>query len=178
MAINILAMTFQEQLQLLKFKTFQNDQATMLGYDEIFANRRVIIFSTPNPLPSIHQLLDFENNYNELVSLGVDQTYCISSDTFLVCPWAERQSQHILGLGDINNGFVGLVSEHYTIDKPVEDLSRLWQYAIVVNNGEPEQLWHNPIKSNISWKIVKNPKFRFYGVKIDTIKKYLLDNRK
>jgi peroxiredoxin len=168
-------MNFQQQLHALKFKTFRDNQTELLGYDDIFAGRRVIVFSTPSPLPSIHQLLDFDNNYKVLNELGIDQSYCISSDTFLVCPWAESLVKHVFGLGDIEQGFVRLVAEHYAINKPISDLSRLWQYAIIINNGEPEQLWHNPIKSNISWKIVKNPNFKFHGVKFESIKKYLLD---
>ena len=49
--------------------------------DDIFKGKKVILFSLPGaftPVCSEKQLPGFEKNYDKLLSLGVNEIYCIS----------------------------------------------------------------------------------------------------
>lgn len=166
-------MTFQEQLQSIQFKTFYNNQMQMVGYSDIFENSRTVVFSITNLLPSINQFLRFKNNYQELLSRGISKIVCVSSDSILIGPWAEKQSKDILGLADMDNRFVSALGNYYQIDKPVAHLARFWQYTAIINNGVPEQLWQNPTKVDTAWSIIKHPKFRYHGCWPNKVIEYL-----
>jgi peroxiredoxin len=166
-------MTFQQQLHSIQFKSFYNNQLQMLGYSDIFENSRTLIFSVPAPIPSIKHFMRFDNNLQTLTNLGITKVVCISSDYILIGPWAEKQSSIIRGLSDTNREFVSALAEYYKINKPVDHLSRFWQYTVIVNNGEPEHLWQNPIKVDTAWNIIKHPKFRYHGCGIKKVIEYL-----
>lgn len=164
------------QLQSITFKSFHNNQMQLLGYDDLFAGSRTLVFSVPAPLPSIKQFIKFENRYQELLDAGIDKIVCVSSDYLLIGPWADKQSKRILGLADVDQDFVLALATHYQIEKPVDYLARFWQYTVIVNNGNPEYLWQNPVKVGTSWSIIKHPKFRYHGCGPDKVLEYLDNN--
>jgi peroxiredoxin len=166
-------MTFQQQLQSVQFRTFDNNRSLIVGYDEIFAERKVLIFSTPSPLPAVFQFESYDDNYQTLINLGINQVFCTSSDTLLVAPWAEKHSDVIRGLADFEHKFVTLLATEYQIEKPIRDLVQFWQYVVVIDNGNPVQFWNNPIKNNTPWKIIKNPKFKYHNLDASTVIEYL-----
>ena len=63
--------------------------------DEIFKNKKIILFSLPGaftPVCSEKQLPGFEKNYDKLLSLGINEIYCISvNDGFVMNAWADQQ---------------------------------------------------------------------------------------
>ncbi|MDA7562233.1 site-2 protease family protein, partial [Candidatus Pelagibacter sp.] len=63
--------------------------------DEIFKGKKVILFSLPGaftPVCSEKQLPGFEENYDKLSSLGINEVYCISvNDGFVMNAWADQQ---------------------------------------------------------------------------------------
>jgi peroxiredoxin len=63
--------------------------------DEIFKGKKVILFSLPGaftPVCSEKQLPGFEENYDKLLGLGINEVYCISvNDGFVMNAWADQQ---------------------------------------------------------------------------------------
>lgn len=173
-------LNFQSVVQSLTFKTFYHNRAQQFGYDDLFANQRVIVFSIPNILSygPHQQIAKFHNSYEEFKALGIDDIYCVNSHDLLVGPFTDKHSKIIKGLADTSGEFVSSVARYYNIDKPKDILNSVWQYIIILNNGVPEQFWQNPVKANMSLSIIKNRNYTFHGLTVDKVKKYLLDNKK
>jgi peroxiredoxin len=171
-------MTFQKQLELCTFKSYYANSVQTLDYSKLFANRRTLVFSVPAPLPSINRLLKFCNNYQNLTDRGIDRIVCVSSDYPLIGPWADKQSDQIRGLADIDRKFVSALAEYYAVDKPLEHLARHWQYTVLINNGVPEKLWQNPVPVDTAWKIIKHPQFRYHGIGPGKVIEYLDSGKK
>ena len=64
--------------------------------DKIFKGKKVILFSLPGaftPVCSEKQLPGFEENYDKLLGLGINEVYCISvNDGFVMNAWADQQN--------------------------------------------------------------------------------------
>lgn len=61
--------------------------------DEIFAGRRVVVFALPGaftPTCSSTHLPGFEEKYQQLLDLGIDEVYCLSvNDAFTMYQWGK-----------------------------------------------------------------------------------------
>ena len=166
-------MSFSNQLKSISFKTFQDKQFKIYGFDELFAHSRTLVVSIPVIFPSPTYLLQFDKNHQLLLDAGISKIICVSSNTSLIGPWAEKHSQLILGVYDFEQSFVSLLAQYYQTKKPIDHLVRFWQYNCIVNNGEPEQLWQNPVKVNTPWWIVKNPDFIYRSLGPIPVLEYL-----
>ena len=113
--------------------------------DDILKKKRVIIFSLPGaftPVCSEKQLPGFEKNYDKLLSLGIDEVYCISvNDGFVMNAWAEQQKLiKVKVLPDGNADFtrsMGMLVEK----KHVGFGLRSWRYCAIINDGIIEKWW-------------------------------------
>lgn len=116
--------------------------------DEIFANKRVVIFSLPGaftPTCSTFQVPGYEANYDKIRSLGIDEVYVISvNDAFVMRKWMIDQKIEKLKFIPDGNG-------HFTkgmdmlVDK--ENLGfgvRSWRYSAVISNGMVEKMFVEP----------------------------------
>lgn len=170
--------SFSLNLKQIEFKTFYRNQMATFGYDDLFAGRRVIVFSINNSFAtnSGEQLEQFEIAYSNLKSLGVDDIYAVDSDDWLIGPMVDKRRTDIRGLPDRNMDFVKLVSEYYNINKDVSILAKKWQYMVIITDGRPEKLWHTPFKEGTALSIMKDATVRYRGLTIDKIEKYLVDN--
>ena len=109
---------------------------------EIFSGKRVVVFALPGaftPTCTEQQLPGFEEAYDNIKALGVDEVYCLSvNDAFVMNAWFESLGiQKVKALPDGNGAFTS--SAGMAVRK--EDLGfavRSWRYTIVVNNGELE----------------------------------------
>ena len=111
---------------------------------EIFGGRRVVVFSLPGaftPTCSTSQVPGFEEAYQEMIDLGVDDVYVISvNDTFVMRKWMIDQGVKNIkfipdGTGEFTEGMGALVCK--------DNLgfgNRSWRYAMVVNNGQIEYM--------------------------------------
>ena len=120
--------------------------------DEIFAGRKVLIFSLPGaftPTCSTYQLPDFEDLYFRFVDKGIEDIYCVSvNDSFVMNKWAQDQGIKNVkvipdGSGDFTRGMNMLVTK--------DNLGfglRSWRYAAVIDNGEITQMFIEPGKEN------------------------------
>ena len=162
------ALNFQSALQLLTFKTLYHNQAQQFGYDNLFLNQRVVVFSMPTMFGHMSKV--FLKSFDTPLP-NIDNTYCISSYSPLVGPWADKHSS-IMGLYEPGE-FSCNIAKQYGIDKPVRDITMFWQYIIILNNGVPEKFWHNPVKADMSFALFKNPKYAFHGLSVEKVKEYL-----
>ena len=68
--------------------------------EDYFKGKRIVLFSLPGaftPTCTSNQLPGFENNYESIKSMNVDEIYCCSvNDTFVMNAWAE-----VLGIKNV-----------------------------------------------------------------------------
>lgn len=116
--------------------------------DDYFENKRVVAFSLPGaftPTCSTYQVPGFEKNYKDILSLGIDEIYCISvNDSFVMNKWAKDQGvQNIKMIPDgsgIFTRYMGMLVQKDNLGFG----SRSWRYAMVVNNGVVEKWFEEP----------------------------------
>ena len=171
--------SFSHKLKQITFKTFHRNQLVTFDYDELFSNRRVLIFSINNSYTRCSGLhiKSFELAYQKLLDLGLDNVYAIDSSDRLIGPMMDKKSTDIVGLPDRDLEFVNAVAKLTNNNNDIKDLARLWQYVIIINSGEPEKLWSSPFKKQTSLSVLKNPTLRYRGLGVNIIEKYLVDNQ-
>jgi len=118
--------------------------------DDLFANKRVIVFSLPGaytPTCSTYQLPGFENNAGKFRELGIDEIYVLSvNDSFVMNKWIQAQGvKNIKPIPDGNGEFTKAMD--MLVDKSNLGFGhRTWRYAMVVDNGEIEKMFVEPGK--------------------------------
>ena len=118
--------------------------------NDLFAGKRVVVFSLPGaftPTCSTFQLPGYDLAYDEFISLGIDEIYCISvNDSFVMNAWFKSQAiNNVKPIPDGSGEFT------YAMGMSVNKANlgfgfRSWRYAMVVNDGEIEQLFEEPGK--------------------------------
>ena len=107
---------------------------------EIFDGKKVVVFALPGaftPTCSSQQLPGYEEKYDELKALGVDEVYCLSvNDAFVMNAWARDQKIEKVkvlpdGSGVFTQGMGMLVNKDH-----VGFGMRSWRYSMYVDNGE------------------------------------------
>lgn len=113
--------------------------------DEVFNGKRVIVFSLPGaftPTCSTTHLPRYEELYDEIKSLGIDEIYCMSvNDAFVMYQWGKNLgAEKVKLLPDGNADFtrgMGML-----VDKSNLGFGqRSWRYSIVVDNGKVEKVF-------------------------------------
>jgi peroxiredoxin len=117
---------------------------------DYFAGKRVVVFSLPGaftPTCSNYQLPGYDTLYSEFEELGIDEVYCISvNDSFVMNAWFKQQGvKNVKPIPDGSGEFT------YAMGMSVTKANlgfgfRSWRYAMVVNDGEIEQLFEEPGK--------------------------------
>lgn len=172
--------SFSRNLKQLTFKTFYCNQVETFDYDNLFADRRVLVFSITNSYTrcsGVH-IKSFESNYQRLLELGLDDVYAVDSVDWLIGPMMDKKKTEIRGLPDRDMSFIKSVAEYAGRTENINELCNWWRYVIIINNGEPEKIWFSPFKSNSSLVIRKNFDLRYRGLEVDKIEKYLIDSPK
>ncbi len=119
-----------------------------LTTDELFAGKRVVVFSLPGaftPTCSTSHLPRYEELYDDFTALGVDQVVCLSvNDAFVMYQWGKSQGANkVFLLPDGNGEFsrkMGMLVDKSNLGFGM----RSWRYAMVVNDGEIEQMFVEP----------------------------------
>jgi thioredoxin-dependent peroxiredoxin len=119
---------------------------------EIFGGKRIVIFSLPGaftPTCSSTHLPRYEELYEEIKGLGIDEIYCVSvNDAFVMFQWgknlgAEKVKLLPDGNGEFTRGMGMLV------DKTNLGFGqRSWRYSMVVNDGNVEKVFAEEGYSN------------------------------
>jgi peroxiredoxin len=119
---------------------------------EMFENKRVLIFSLPGaftPTCSSEQLPAFEENYDAIKDMGIDEIYVSSvNDGFVMNAWAEQQKlTKVKVLPDGNAEFTR--SMGMLIDKKHLGFGlRSWRYCAIINDGIVEKWWQEEGMNN------------------------------
>ena len=121
-----------------------------LTTSEIFDNKRVVVFALPGaftPTCSNFQLPGYDLSFHEFQALGIDEVWCLSvNDAFVMNAWFKSQNiQNVKPIPDGSGDFT------YAMGMSVNKANlgfgfRSWRYAMVVNDGEIEQLFEEPGK--------------------------------
>ena len=118
--------------------------------NDLFAGKRVVVFSLPGaftPTCSTYQLPGYDEKFEEFQALGIDEVYCLSvNDSFVMNAWFKQQG--VLNVKPIPDGSGEFT---YAMGMSVNKANlgfgfRSWRYAMVVNDGEVEQLFEEPGK--------------------------------
>jgi peroxiredoxin len=119
-----------------------------LSSETIFAGRRVAVFSLPGaftPVCSTRQCPAYEELYDELRSLDIDEVYCVSvNDAFVMFQWARHLSIKKIQLLPDGSG-------HFTrrmgmlVNKDHLGFGyRSWRYSMVVADTVIERFFCEP----------------------------------
>jgi len=116
--------------------------------EELFKDRRVVLFSLPGaftPTCSTMQVPGFENRYDTIKALGVDEVYVISvNDTFVMRKWMiDQKVEKIKFIPDGNGDFtakMGMLVDKFNLGFG----QRSWRYAAVIENMEVEKWFEEP----------------------------------
>ena len=105
---------------------------------DLFQGKRVVVFSLPGAFTTIcstKQLPSFEEAYDEFISLGIDEVYCISvNDSFVMNAWFKDQGiKKVKAIPDGNAFFTGQMNQ-LVLKNNLGFGFRSWRYAMVVND--------------------------------------------
>jgi peroxiredoxin len=112
---------------------------------DLFDGKRVVLFALPGaftPTCSTYQLPGFEEKYDEFISSGIDEIYCLSvNDAFVMNAW--KKELKIEKVKMIPDG-----SCHFTRSLNMDVLKsnvgfgiRSWRYAAIIDNGVIEKFF-------------------------------------
>lgn len=127
------------------FHTRQNNEWVDVSSDELFKNRKVIVFALPGAFTPTCSSTHLPR-YNELAPVffaqGIDEIICLSvNDTFVMNAWKEDQdAENIRFIPDGNGEF----SEGMSMLVDKNDLGfgkRSWRYSMLVNDGVIEKMF-------------------------------------
>lgn len=139
------------------FPVRSNDSWTKLSTKDIFANKKVIVFSLPGaftPTCSSTHLPRYEELYQTFKNEGIDSVYCVSvNDSFVMNEWAQAQEiENVQLIPDGNTTFTNAMG--MLVDK--EDLGfgkRSWRYSMLVENGKVVKHFVEPDKEDDPFEV-------------------------
>ncbi len=151
----------QQRVPNITFKTRVRDESVEgpnpfrwqdVTSDDIFSGKRVVVFALPGaftPTCSSTHLPGFEEKYDELKNLGVDEVYCLSvNDAFTMYQWGLHQGvQKVKLLPDGSGDFTRAMGMLVKKDNLGFGL-RSWRYSMLVEDGEITGLFVEPGKQD------------------------------
>ena len=140
------------QVPQVNFRVRELGEWVDTNTDTYFKGKRVVLFSLPGaftPTCSNQQLPGFEKQVELFKTYNIDEIYCMSvNDSFVMNAWATDQKLENVkvipdGNGEFTQGMGMLVQKR---DKCFGN--RSWRYAMVVNDGNIEQMFVEPNKKD------------------------------
>jgi len=137
-----------QKVPSVAFHTRQGHEWVDVTTDEIFTNKRVIVFSLPGaftPTCSSSHVPRFNQLEPVFKANGIDEIICMSvNDAFVMNEWkVEQGADNITFIPDGNGEFsegMGML-----VDKDAIGFGkRSWRYAMVVDNGVVEKMFIEP----------------------------------
>ena len=137
-----------QKVPSVAFHTRQGHAWVDVTTDEIFANKRVVLFSLPGaftPTCSSSHVPRFNQLEPVFKANGIDEIICMSvNDAFVMNEWkVEQGADNITFIPDGNGEFsegMGML-----VDKDAIGFGkRSWRYAMVVDNGVVEKMFIEP----------------------------------
>lgn len=120
--------------------------------DDVFPGKKVVVFALPGaftPTCSSTHLPGYEESYDELKSLGVDEVYCLSvNDAFTMYQWGRHMGvEKVKLLPDGSGEFTRLMGMLVKKDN-LGFGDRSWRYSMLVDDGHITALFSEPGKSD------------------------------
>jgi peroxiredoxin len=120
--------------------------------DDIFKGKKIVVFALPGaytPTCSSTHLPGFDEKYQEMIDLGVDEVYCLSvNDTFTMFQWSKHLGvKNVKMLPDGNGDFTRMMG--MLVKK--ENLGfgeRSWRYSMYVEDKKIVKLFSEPGQSD------------------------------
>ena len=116
--------------------------------DEIFKGKRIVVFSLPGaftPTCSSTHLPGYEEKYDEIKKLGIDEVYCLSvNDAFVMYQWSLKQE--VKNVKMLPDGSANFTRQMGMLVKK-DDLGfgmRSWRYSMVVDDLNIEAMFIEP----------------------------------
>jgi peroxiredoxin len=137
-----------------QFLRYSENCFNFLTWQEITRNRRVLMVSvtrrkSPFVATYVRHLAVWAKMYQQW---GVDQVYLITDDQRYNVIAVDTLSQGLPVLGDVGHEFVAELGQHCNLQHHLpRDLSQYWNYQALINNGELERVFYQPMDN-----LVKN----------------------
>ena len=115
---------------------------------DVFKGKKIVLFALPGaftPTCSSTHLPGYEEKYDELKALGVDEVYCLSvNDAFVMYQWGRNQDINKVkllpdGSADFTKGMGMLVKKNN-----LGFGERSWRYSMFVDDGKVEKIFVEP----------------------------------
>ena len=138
------------QVPQVNFRVRELGEWVDTNTDTYFKGKRVVLFSLPGaftPTCSNQQLPGFEKQVELFKTYNIDEIYCMSvNDSFVMNAWATDQKLENVkvipdGIGQFTQEMGMLCQKR---DKCFGQ--RSWRYAMIVNDGNIEQMFVEPGK--------------------------------
>ena len=138
------------QVPQVNFRVRELGEWVDTNTDTYFKGKRVVLFSLPGaftPTCSNEQLPGYEKQVELFKTYNIDEIYCMSvNDSFVMNAWATDQKlENVKVIPDGNGQFtqeIGMLCQKR--DKCFGQ--RSWRYAMIVNDGNIEQMFVEPGK--------------------------------
>ena len=121
----------------------ENGEFVVKNTDDLFRGKRVLIFGLPGaftPTCSSYQLPGFEEAYDEIISLGIDEVYCVSvNDGFVMNAWAKDQNIQKVKLIPDGNVYLTRSLGMNVMKSNLGFGMRSWRYAAIYNDCKLEK---------------------------------------
>lgn len=133
-----------DKLPSVTLKTFGGDGPEEISTDDIFAEKKVVLFALPGaftPGCSAAHLPGYVVNVDAIKAKGVDTVACLAvNDAFVMGAWGKAQNaEHILMLADGDGEFTKAVD--LELDLRGKGLGvRSQRYAMIVEDGVVKNL--------------------------------------
>lgn len=113
--------------------------------DELFKGKKIVLFALPGaftPTCSSTHLPGYEEKYNELKALGVDDVICLSvNDAFVMFQWAKNLgAEKVRLLPDGSGEFTDKMNMLVRKDN-LGFGARSWRYSMYVEDGEIKKMF-------------------------------------
>ena len=135
-----MAIKIGDKLPSLSFKVLAEGDVKELAFDDIFTNKKVVLFAVPGsftPTCSEQHLPGFIELHDQIKEKGIDAIACISvNDPFVMKAWADDSSVYdkILMLADWDGSFTKAVGMTLDLSDPGLGV-RSSRYSMLVDNG-------------------------------------------
>ena len=135
----------QYEVPQVQFVFRENGEFVNRTSSDLFDGKRVVLFSLPGaftPTCSAYQLPGFEEKYDDFISSGIDDIYCISvNDGFVMNAWAQDQNIKNVKLIPDGNAYFTRSMGMLVNKSNLGFGNRSWRYAAVVDRGIIEKLF-------------------------------------
>ena len=146
--------TFFMKVPNVTFKTrVESDEQPGFTWADVttssmFDNKRVAVFALPGaftPTCSSTHLPGYEEAYQDLKNLGIDEVYCLSvNDAFTMNAWFKQMGvQNVKPIPDGTGEFTRKMGMLVNKDNLGFGM-RSWRYSMVVDNGVIDNMWAEP----------------------------------